>query len=262
MLLLFFDYFSIQKKKHFNFILVSSSNRKHLRKEIRNQCFSVLPTFVPLNNYEAYIINKSTDTNRLHDIIRLVKDTKYFTIDTESDKYSGIPSLIQFELIHEHLSTVLLIEVCNIPTQQSSLVLWLIRDIFESIFQSTKVIYSWGNPIEELSKFVTYRLFTNSMLSQPTTIDLQSEFKEWHTGKYDGFNAVGRCKWSLQYAVVNTYGQFLNKKETLNIWSRTLYRRNEEEYTDKLLSMINYAINDCLAVTKLAYTMGQDIGCT
>jgi hypothetical protein len=93
-------------------------------------------------------------------------------------------------------------------------------------------------------------------------IDLQSEFKEWHKGKHHGFNALGRNKWSLQYAIVNTYGQFLNKKEKLNIWSRGLYRRNDEEYNEKLLSMIKYAINDCLAVTKLAYTMGQDIGCT
>jgi hypothetical protein len=59
---------------------------------------------------------------------------------------------------------------------------------------------------------------------------------------------------------VNTYGQFLDKNETLNIWSHGLYRRSDEKYTGKLLSMIKYAINDCLAVTKLAYTMGQDIG--
>jgi hypothetical protein len=241
---------------------VSSTDRRNSRKELRNERFSVLPTFAPLNNYETYFINKSTDINLLHHLIGLVKNTTYFSVDTEGDKYTNKRSLIQFELIHEHLSTVILIEVCHIPKQPNSLVLWLIRSIFQSIFQSTKIIYSWGDPIEELSKFVTYRLFTNSALYQPTMIDLQYEFKEWHKGKHYGFNALGNDKWSLQYAVVNTYGQFLNKYETLNIWSRGLYRRNDEEYNEKLLSMIQYAIDDCLAVTKLAYTMGQDIGCT
>ncbi len=70
---------------------------------------------------------------------------------------------------------------------------------------------------------------------------------------------IGKYKWALQCAVADTYRQFLNKHETLNVWSQCVYRQNDGEYTKKLVSMIKYAANDCLAVTKLAYIIGQDI---
>ena len=90
-------------------------------------------------------------------------------------------------------------------------------------------------------------------------IDLQAEFKAWHTAKY-GTILIGGHKWGLQAAIADTYRQFLDKSQTWNVWSRGLYRANDKDYTVKLLSMIEYAVRDCLAVTKLAYTMGEEIG--
>ena len=66
---------------------------------------------------------------------------------------------------------------------------------------------------------------------------------------------MGGDKWGLQRAIADTYGEFFDKNETLNIWSRELYHSNDIEYTVKLSSMIRYAVKDCLA-----YTMGEDIG--
>ena len=238
------------------------TNRKYLKKQLRNQRFSVLPTFVPLNKYQTYSINQSTDTHLLHDLIRLAQHTTYFTIDTESDIYTFKPSLIQIEFIHQDLSTILIFEMCHMPNrkeEEESLVFWLIRSLFRSIFRSTSIIHSWGDAVSELAPFIIYGLFTMDSVQQPTIIDVQNEFNQWYSGKVYGFQKLQK-NWSLQAAIANIYNQFLDKSETLNVWSRGLYCRNTGVSSVKLASMINYVINDCLAVTKLAFSIGQDLG--
>ena len=251
---------NLSYQNNLKFLLVSAPQRKYLRNKFRNQCFSVLPKFVPLNEHEIYFVNESTDQSLLHDLIKLAQNTKYFAIDTESDRFTYKPSLIQIEMVHEELSTVLVFEMCHLPKNKSSLQFWLIRSLFKFILQPSKIIYSWDDAIAELKKFIAYGLFTKDAITQPTIIDLQLKFKEWYISKHHGFNPVGNEKWSLQYAVVDTFQQFLNKHETLNKWSRGLYRQHDQQYTTKLVSMIEYAVGDCLAVTKLAYVLGEDIG--
>ena len=102
-------------------VLVPSLKRRNLKQCLLNQELSHNPPSTPWNNYEIYLVNKSTNNNLLHDLIRLVQSTKYFTIDTESDLYTICPALIQIEFIHRNVSTVILVETCHLPMNQQSL---------------------------------------------------------------------------------------------------------------------------------------------
>jgi hypothetical protein len=239
---------------------VPSSEQQRIKREERNQTLSTYPVFISLNRYNTYFVNQSMTIDDLHYLIYLAENTRCFSIDTECDKFTNQPALIQVELIDE-ISTVLLIEICHLPQDQSSIKFKLIRSIVHCIFQTGKMIYTWGKETNQLTKFTKSNLFTADKLSQPEMIDLQTKFTEWHTGKY-GIRLPNGNKWSLQCAISDTLGQFLDKSKTLQVWSRGLYRKHDYEYTNNLLSIINYAINDCLAVTKIAYIMGEDIGST
>jgi hypothetical protein len=91
-----------------------------------------------------------------------------------------------------------------------------------------------------------------------------------HKSHYDA-NAT----WSLQDAIGWTTHQFLDKSETINKWSCGLdvnlntwrrrilskYEYNPTEEKRRRSSMLNYASNDCLAVTELyfiIYPLGED----
>lgn len=108
----------------------------------------VLPNFTPLNNYRYYLVNQSTNTDLIHDLIRLVETCQSFTIDTEFDYYNqSRPALIKIQLIDTYLSTIILVEACHMPSNRFSIKFWLIRSIFKKIFDETKIIYVWGNLI-------------------------------------------------------------------------------------------------------------------
>lgn len=237
---------------HFLFVLVASaSKRRNLKMHLRNQELSINPPFTSVNDYDIYIVNQSTETNTLHELIRSAKSSQYFSIDTESDLYTNRPALIQIELIDPNLSTVILIETCHLPLDKTSLKFWLIRSILKFILESNKTIFCWGSPLDELKKFLVYQLYTEEALGQPTMIDIQKEFKLWHFEQV-GFFETGSHPWGLQNAIHKMYNEFLNKKERLNTWSQGLYR---QRYHPKIQSMIQYATNDCLAVTKVAVSM-------
>jgi 3'-5' exonuclease len=220
--------------------------------------FTHLPPFTPINSPAGYIINRSTDTYLLHELLHFAQNTKYFSLDTESDFLTMNPSLIQIEMIGQRESVVILVEVCHLPFHRDSLSFSLIRSLLKFILKPTNIIYVWGNGEEELSRFVRYRLFTSDALEGLKMVNLQSKFKDWHQESY-GFSLVGKNKWGLQAAIADQCGEFLNKSERLNTWSRGLHRRRTDPYWRKIQSMIFYAVNDCLAVTKLAQIMNKDI---
>ncbi|CAF3329348.1 unnamed protein product [Rotaria socialis] len=230
----------------------------------RNNQFRVLPSFTPLNKYTCYLIHRSTPQDLLHDLICLAQKCKLFTINTEFDLYDNNnnnhdhhrPALIQIEFIDEYLSTVILIEVCHLPSNRTSLMFWLIRSIFKFIFQETKTIYVWGNHIDRLSPFIDYDLFTMDDLMKLHCINIQDIFKNWHSRKF-GYTQPNANLWALQLAIVNTYHEFFDKSQTINRWSRTLVRYNHNQINSKISAMINYACYQCLAITKLAYTIHQ-----
>ncbi|CAF3720493.1 unnamed protein product [Rotaria sordida] len=214
------------------------------------------PLFTPRNNYEIYLVNRFTVHNLLHHIIYLAQTTHHITVDTESDLFTNRPALIQIEFIQEKLSTIILVETFHLPIDEQSLEFWLIRSIFKYILQPNKTIYCWGDAEEEFKKFLIYRLYTDDILKVPYMVNIQDKFKRWHRIEI-GYYETGMNKWGLQMAIYVIYNEFLDKTQRLNIWSRGLHRRNNKEDDDKILSMIYYATNDCLSVTKLAVTIHQ-----
>ena len=218
--------------------------------------FLHLPPFTPINSPAVYIINRSTDTYLLHELLHFAQNTKYFSLDTESDFLTMNPSLIQIEMIVQRESVVILVEVCHLPLDRDSLSFWLIRSLLKFILKPTNIIYVWGNGEEELSRFVRYGLFTSDTREALKMVNLQSKFKDWYQESY-GFSMVGRSKWGLQAAIAAQLGEFLDNSERLNTWSRS--RRRTDPYWRKIQSMIFCAVNDCLAVTKLAQIMNKDI---
>ena len=77
------------------------------------------------------------------------------------------------------------------------------------------------------------------------------------------------ARWSLQDALSSSTNQFLDKKETIDKWSCgldldlgtwrrrtfTKYGYDQAEEKRKRSSLVNYAVNDCLALTELFFIM-------
>ena len=246
------------------------------RQQQLNTKLSVLPAFSPLNDYQVYHINRATSAMLLPDLIQCASRTTRFSIDTEHDYYTHQAALIQIEFIQDK-SVVVLIETCHLP-HASSVLFWLIRSLLKVVFKSSNTIYAWGNAIHQLSDFVQYGVFSSQTLYQMNAIDVQHDFKKWynktffhHCGVLPPFydnNALCTCRhrsvrnpnnqWSLQNAIAYTFDQFLDKSRTKSRWCRPLdiaYVQERFGLNDKqkrnLEYIIRYAVNDCLAVTKI-----------
>jgi len=135
-----------------------------LKRRLRNQQLSNNPPFTPLNDTHIVLVNKATDTNILHELVRMAQSTKYFSIDTESDLFTSCPALIQIEFIDPNFSTIILIETCHLPADKKSLKFWLIQSIFKYILAERKTIFCWGCPIDELRKLLIYDLYKEEAL--------------------------------------------------------------------------------------------------
>jgi hypothetical protein len=231
------------------------------KRQRRNDELSMKPKFTPLHPYVVHIVNQVTNTNLLHDLIQAVTRTDHFSIDTESDMYTNRPALIQIECIGEHRSTVILVEMRHLPADKQGLVFWLIRALLKFVLEPRKTIYSWSDARRELNEFVPCGLFSSDTIQQLNVVDVQQGFKQWHDS-LETVDSIHRPQWGLQSAIAFTYDQFLDKSETLNRWSRGLqqHRRTASDHDhQKIQSMINYAVNDCLAVTKLVDTITKEL---
>lgn len=249
-------------------------NRNKRQRQL-NVDLSVLPTFTPLNACQIYHINRTTSPVLLQDLIELARKTSRFTIDTEHDYYTHQPALIQIEFIRRE-SVVLLIETCHLP-YKSSVLFWLIQSLLKVILKSPHLIFSWGDAISELTNFIPCGLFPSNTIQQMNTIDIQHHFKEWYNKTFihdcdllpfEDDNLSCTCshrpvknkndKWSLQKAIAYTFKEFLDKSRTKNNWSRHLDLKNIHQLSVMTKKennvrehLILYAVNDCLAVTKL-----------
>ncbi|CAF4059614.1 unnamed protein product [Rotaria sordida] len=255
---------------------------QNARKYELNMALSILSIFNPLNDYCIYHINQSTSSILLHNLIEQARKTTRFTIDTEDDYYTHQPSLIQIEFI-QYQSIVLLIQVHHLP-QVTSAIFWLIRSLLKMIFNPSNCIYSWDDLKNELNKFISCGLFSFDQLEQIHNIDIQKLFKKWHNRKVKyvrirlplDINKRLRAytqqsienfhhKWSLQMAVAYACHEFLDKSQTKSRWSRNLDINNDNRSSvmnfieNKIIQqMIRYAVNDCLAVTKLVMVLKLD----
>ena len=222
------------------------------KRQRRNDELSMKPVFTPLHPYVVHIVNQFTNTDLLHDLIQAVTRTDHFSIDIESDVYTHRPALIQIECIGEHRSTVILVEMRHLPADKQGLVFWLIRALLKFVLEPRKTIYSWSDARQELNAFVPCGLFSADTIQQLHCVDVQHKFKQWHDslGMVD---PLRRPQWALQAAIALAFDQFLDKSETMNTWSRGLQQHSPPSGRDqqKIQSMIQYAVNDCLAVTKL-----------
>ncbi|CAF2889477.1 unnamed protein product [Rotaria sp. Silwood2] len=261
----------------------SQQMNRNTRKYELNSALSVLQVFNPLNDYHIHHINQSTSPILLHDLIEQARKTTRFTIDTEDDYYTHQPALIQIEFIQDK-SIILLIQINHLP-HSSSVVFWLIRSLLKVIFNSLNVIYSWGDAKDELSKFIPSRLLSSETLREINNMNIQKIFKNWHDRKPQrqcilvSLDAVNRLctysrksttnfnhKWSLQMAIAYAFHEYLDKSRTKSRWSRNLDMTNDNHRSfvvnlkvNRIVQeMIEYAVNDCLAVTKLVSMLKLD----
>ncbi len=115
------------------------------------------------------------------------------------------------------------------------------------------------------------------MINEVYTINLQLLFKQWYNKTFvhkcgllpsSIDNPLCTCshrpvkhknnQWSLQKAIAYTFNEFLDKSQTRTPWSRPLNFSYIEQYSlinNKIKNIYDrrvfYAVNDCLAVTKL-----------
>lgn len=216
------------------------------KKRMQNERLSVKSKFTPLTRTSTYLLNRHSSMERWYYFIDLAQQTERFTIGTQGDFRSQRPALIQVEMIHHVLTTVILIEMCHLPIDRSSISCHLIRKLFERIFDPDKSIFSWGDGREDLRSFLCFDFFTAQMLENAYFTDIQAEFKRWYRRQFS-FDPMKNNKWGLQRAIATIFDEFLDKSQTLNQWSRPLH----VDHNLKIDKMIEYAVNDCLAVTKL-----------
>ena len=245
--------------------------KRRQRTQQLNNSLSIKPIFTALHPYDIIHIHHTTSIEFIYDLIDLAQHTYKFTIDTETDKKSHQPALIQIEFVDGPQSIVLLIETCHLP-DESSLLFGLIQSLLNVIFKPSNTILSWGHAMDELIKFLPYHIINWDTLDQLHFINIQDCFKKWYNDtmihkcglQYNIDHCSCTCsyrpykrnhdKWSLQQAIAYTFNEFLNKHCTFSNWTQGLDDYLHHDYSSHCHRqyLIQYAVNDCLAVTKLA----------
>ena len=227
------------------------------------------------STFKYFHINHETPMDVLDDLMDYASYIKHFTIDTENQmnrpRQPSEPALIQIEFIHENdPPMIILIETMHLPPEDSSK-FHKIKKLCKMIFSRHNVVNAWGAPKAELKKFTRFNLFNNNDLDQLTSKNIEDEFRKWYNKNYS--ESKHRKKnpnetYSLQSAIYLTYNKWLDKRMTLansghgiDLSLRTyLPIKNHHERKTRIIGdeeeyrqlMTVYAINDCLAVTKLA----------
>ena len=254
-------------------------NRNERKRQLNTE-LSVLPTFVPIQDCRIRRIDHTTESYEFYHLIKLARITDRYTIDTEKDIVTRQPALIQVEFLGTE-SIVLVVQVCHLPRAGSSL-LWMMQALFKIILAPSNRFYAWGDLKRELADFVPCGLISSELIRQmqePT--DVQQVFKGWYnrtfthdcrlssSGVVDDHPSC-TCShrpmknqkelWSLQRAVAYAFGEFLDKSRTKSRWGQPIrhvddIRRSDiiQKHRKSLFDqLLLYAIDDCLAVTKLA----------
>ena len=280
------------------------NSEKHQREHIYTTLF---PVYDSPYTYSVYFLNETTTEQDLDSLICYAQAAAHFFIDTESIHVDNSPALLQiyFTSSLKVNGLLLLLETKFLPSTSSSLFLKF-QQLFMNIFKSTAHLYCWGSLIDELRKFVSLKIF--SLPSSSTIHNLQQQFKSWFHRLIDRYltsstsddnndnqdvliidapdydpslllstramvnkKQASNESWSLQHAILYTFGKYLSKKATLHKWSigidQRLPRRNltySSNYRNKLL---NYACLDCISVAHLHEFMTNsnipiDIHCT
>lgn len=223
--------------------------------------------------HEYFYVNRKTPTDILDNLIEYVSCIQEYTIDTEEQaryRRTSLPALIQIECIHdEYPSIIMLIETLHLP-EENSQTFKKIQRLCQIILSSNHTINAWGNPKEELGKFIEYKLFTKNNLKEIKPENIQQQFKDWYNDNHPSSphrKTKPNDKFSLQSAVHLSMNQWLDKRMTMSDWScgidptletyKSISNQHrdqggivKEEETYRQL-MAAYAVCDCMAVTKL-----------
>ena len=191
---------------------------------------------------------------------------------------------------------IVVFEMCQLPSK-TSWIYPRVQQLLEAIFHPSKTFLTWDNEKNQLFKFIIYQLFETVPIGALYFINVQDGFKDWYNNTYKHeddcymatFNDISddpECtcshrpyknpgdKWSLQRAVSTIFKQFLDKSLTRNNWGQgldiRLYQNIQpdvplyditscltEEQEQNRLELVQYAIDDCLALTKVAFTIGK-----
>ncbi|CAF4983685.1 unnamed protein product, partial [Rotaria sp. Silwood1] len=229
--------------------------------------------FRPLSSYRYYHIHKNTPIDLLDDLIDYAKEVKHYTIDTEDQlvpKRPSIPALIQIEYVYNNNPSILLLIECMYLPEQNEPTFIKIKQLCKIIFSMGHTIYSWGNLVNELEDFYQYNLFDENDINHVNDRNMQGEFTEYFNTTYPtspDIKLKSNETYSLQFAILNTFYEWLTKRYTLgnfgcgldpalhtiSVPKQFMYMREQVIEDEKEIRelLINYTLNDCLGVTKL-----------
>ncbi|CAF4494387.1 unnamed protein product, partial [Didymodactylos carnosus] len=244
--------------------------------QINNQYRALYRVFAaPPHTYSYYYINRTTPIGILDNLIDHAQTTQHFSIDTENDVTTHRPSLIQIQFVYVNQpSIIILIETQHLPPESSPLFI-KIRYLCSLILTSTNSLYAWGDPIRELQNFLQFNLF--NLTNPPIKHNIQSEFKDWFNDRYPSSperKDEPNDQYSLQHAIKLVFNQWLDKELTLSDWGCGIDEHLATCIPQALVGMdrvrclagereirklqTQYAINDCLSLTKLMFPVLYD----
>ena len=221
---------------------------------------------------DVIFINRTTTIQTLNHILNLIENTTWFTLDTESTNVihqDNIPSLIQLQILQSpNVSPIIIVEIHHLP-QRNQHRFQLIKQIFDVLLQSTKIIFAWGD-IDELETFTQYGLFTSNQLDLPQQLNVQRRFRTYWENHYPhqdpSPNDTTDCKClhcfgithdnliSLQDSIAITLHRWIDKRLTRHPFDIGLdpqlqhLNQRQLEYRQ---SMTTYAAKDCDAIAQV-----------
>ncbi|CAF2136421.1 unnamed protein product [Rotaria magnacalcarata] len=234
------------------------------------------------SNYRYYHIHHQTPMDILDDLIDYAKEVTNYTIDTEDQlqppPQPSKPALLQIEYVYENNPSILLIiEMMYLPKQHEPAFI-KIKQLLKIIFSNNHTIYLWGGIHKELKHFYRFGLFDENDINSVKERNIQDEFKCYLNQTYPlspDIKLKTNETYSLQFAIYKMFNQWLNKRFTLANFGCGLdpaldtiiiprqfsnqQKRIIEDEEEIRKFMINYALNDCLAVTKLVYELPLSI---
>jgi hypothetical protein len=119
-------------------------------------------------------------TSTFHIVLEHFASCRRFSIDSESDKYTRELSLVQIHSIpHQLPSFVVLLAINHLPALESPM-FTMIRPLFDLLFRSGTILYTWGTLLQELSSLSQLDLIPRNIHAKLT--NLQSDFNRWYQG--------------------------------------------------------------------------------
>ncbi|CAF3733446.1 unnamed protein product [Rotaria sordida] len=171
-------------------------------------------------------------------------------------------ALIQIQTIPQQLPFfVILVELAHLPPIHS-LIHLQIKQLFKLIFKFRNNIYSWEQLRKEIYPTIVYQCWElshceicslsnrrNVIINNINSGGQMSLFSKCTCHKSSPYRP--NEPWTLQQALIYTYGMFIDKSITVNEWAMELDPMYSTLSTSKRNKMIDYAIYDCFATTCL-----------